>query len=235
MSLLLCGSGGPGLAFSPNAILPDLWLSGDTLGVNGSAIATWTDQSAHANNASQATGALRPVVATNVVNGKSVARFTAASLHFLNLASVLTTASPQLLTVFAVHQTSGDGCFMGATGKQIRVGQSGGNTLSGFDTTNNPVSSALSAARTAWNIVEYVNVGSGSADMAFFEAGTARGTAVGLNAAASYSEIGATNAGATLNLNGDLAEYVVWLRVLSSGERAQVRAYLSTKYAIAAV
>jgi hypothetical protein len=54
----------------------ELWLKADALSLNNNdAVATWTDSSGNENDATQATSGNRPVFKTNILNGKPVVRF----------------------------------------------------------------------------------------------------------------------------------------------------------------
>lgn len=95
------------------------------LGVTSSsgAISQWNDQSASANNATQATGANKPTATTSaLLGGNAVASLNGTS-NFMNLASVVTAGGSgnksSVGAVFVNKQTSGTGSIISVTGFRL--------------------------------------------------------------------------------------------------------------------
>jgi hypothetical protein len=80
------------------------WYAADSIvGVpNGGAIATWTDQSGNNNTATQASAGLRPIYATNALNGLPVVQFTSGSSNYLGF----TRPIQDDFTIFCVFRSS---------------------------------------------------------------------------------------------------------------------------------
>jgi hypothetical protein len=96
-------SGGGAAAFSPTDIAGlQLWLDASQIvGLNdGDPVATWSDLSGNANNATQATASNKPTYKTNQINSRPVVRFDGVD-DFMTYANQLFTFTGDA-TVFAV-------------------------------------------------------------------------------------------------------------------------------------
>ena len=95
-----------GTAVDPSTVTGlEAWYKADSLWTppallnDGDPVSMWPDFSGLGHNATQ-TGTARPTFKTNIINGKPVVRFTSAGLQGLNLAALISGASPW--TIFAV-------------------------------------------------------------------------------------------------------------------------------------
>ncbi|MDF3056737.1 MAG: hypothetical protein K0R17_952, partial [Rariglobus sp.] len=97
-----------------------LWLNADALARDpitqlgldsGDAVAQWPDSSGLGNHAVQPTSANRPTFIASSLNGRAVVRFSAASKHYLSVATPWFNP-PTLTLVVVAKRTSGTGLAM---------------------------------------------------------------------------------------------------------------------------
>ena len=99
-------------AYNPLTLTPTHWFrANDLVGADASAVATWTDLSGNAYNATQATGANQPTLRTSVLGGKSVVRFDGAN-DFVRTASNGTFSQPSTFVVVAKLNGTGTQKFI---------------------------------------------------------------------------------------------------------------------------
>lgn len=206
---------------------PVMWLAADSItGKNdGDSVSTWNDQSGNNNNA-VAVGA-SPVFRTNILNGKPVVQFTAASLQRMR-------ATPNVnlpYTIFAVARQRG-----GANGRVIGAVYPSANWLLGWWNSYQDamyaegfVKSGTVAASTNW--IQYTGKGTGSLT-SFYKNGSllaenALGT-LGINSTIALSGYGAFSTEELSNC--DIAEVLVYGTALNNTDRSAVEAYLNSKY-----
>lgn len=233
---------GGAAAWTPASIAGlSLWYDATQIAglVNNDPVATWTDASVNANNATQGTVSARPTYKTNVQNSKPAVLFDGVD-DVLAIGTPLTSAT---YTIFIVQQTSGDGCLLGngsAGGNtQFRIGYPASNKLqwysvnSGSGGANNPAeSSALATARTSFSAVAFASTGT---TVNFYENNTARGG--GGNSIAGTGDgigsVGGIRAQGTpvVLLTGYIAEVIIYNSALSAGDRTLVFDYLAAKWA----
>lgn len=198
-----------------------LWLDASTIsGADNDPIASWNDQSAENNDATQSNAGWKPLLKTNQLNSKSVLRFDGTDDE-MNI----TPTTPK--TVFVVQKSTGDGCFLGngTINRQFRIGSGGANELIMYDGSNAPTSSTLSVSRGSWSLLCYVISGT---TVSFYENGVAKGTGtlnpIELERIASKS--------GQLNLNGDIAEIIAYDSALNGTDRANVETYLNSAWSV---
>jgi hypothetical protein len=202
-----------------------LRLKAGALALNdGDPVLTWPNTADLSRSA--IAGVSAPTYRTGIVAGKSAVRFSSARLDSLNLSGGGLTADD--FTVFVVHQTNGDCCFLGSTGAnfQIREGANGTNDLSTWDTTQPAESDALVADRSQWNVVEYRR---GGPVVVFQEAGASRGHGPWATTA-TFDEVGGLWGNPMLD--GDIAEILVFSRKLTIAEEVKVYDYVRGEYGI---
>ncbi|MDB5185269.1 MAG: hypothetical protein JWN38_1077 [Candidatus Saccharibacteria bacterium] len=191
---------------------------------DGDAVAQWNDLSGNGNHAVQATGANKPTYKTNIQNGKPVVRFNGTTTVLARTLGVALTAPYTIVVVGRASQgVSANECFV-----------SGGNStfLSGRTTGRYAIQSGSPGfAQQSNNLVTKTN--------AFvLVIGTFSTTPIvrvsGIDGAvgswASVANMSNIYLGAVTNadyLNGDLAEVIVYNRVLTSGEVTQLETYLA--------
>lgn len=217
------------------------WYKGEELSLaNAAAVTSWADSSGNGNTLTQGTGAQQPTYRTNIVNGLPIVRFDGTNDMLANAApSGFGSQSGQ--TVFAVVLTNSvaDSTFhsIAVTRPQfneLRLFKEGGTSkylwqylIPGGSTT--AVFDAGLAELGSFRLITGVFDDSSNA-LDVYRSGVA-GT--GATDAAAFSStvinIGARDASNDF-WNGDIAEVIIYSRALSSGERALVEAYLTSKF-----
>lgn len=219
------------LAIAPGIPDPYAWWKADSLtGPDGTPVASWPDSSANGFAATQATAARQPILKTNVLNGQPVVRF---ATHWLNSSASASGGPNQTVFTVVSSVSPGTNTVRGASaagGLQFRIVSGRPNlvrqTLNDIGSgTNTPIASGVAAIYAT----SYVDATS----YVFYVNGAATGTNTVANQiyANTTTVIGGRDSG-TEPLIGDLAELIVYNRILTTEERAAVTAYLSLKYAI---
>lgn len=207
-----------------------LWLKADVLALtDGSAVSSWPDSSGNGNTMTQATSSSQPVFKTNILNGNPVVRFDGSDF----MQSVLT-AAPAAITVLAVVKATdftGTRTVLGCDttgGFQYRFDASTGlpRVLTQNATTIGVGSVAPAAG--AWVVVAMTyTVGSTwTHQINGLDNGSGTSSAP---PSASAVRIGSRNGGLEAFL-GDMAEVLVYHRVLTATELQTVSLYLGNKY-----
>jgi hypothetical protein len=203
------------------------WYKADALGLNdGDAISSWTDSSGNAHHAVQATSANQPIYKAGVVNAKSAARFNGTST-FVKIAFVLT----QPVTRFVVAKRASAGAFHSlvdgaATYCLLRYENSDALTAyaGSFLTWGTPTPTS-----GQWRIHQAIFNGASSSVRLRGGAAVTGDTNV---LSPGGVTIGSYFAGDGLFFNGDIAEVIVYSRVLTNSESDRVGNYLASKYAL---
>jgi cysteine-rich repeat protein len=204
-----------------------LWLKADAItGLSdGASVASWTDSSGNGRNAVQTIG--QPVYKTNILNGKPVVRFNPSQ----QLAVSNNFAAP-VSVIYVGHLTGGanqrlfggvnNNWLLGFWGGHMRVAHFG----SWVSDPNGP------AADTDWYTYTALISGSNSKvyenGTLFADSSTGQGpNGITLNGYNSDGVGGETS-------DGEIAEVIVYNRVITDAERQDVEAYLNNKYFAAA-
>jgi phage tail tube protein FII len=214
-----------------------LWLRPEELVQSSGGLSKWTDISGAASHATQDTSANRPQVVAGALNGQPAVRFNGTS-GYLNLPNFLNgLASAELFVVLKGSTTSGSVLFsyMGSSpqttypsgANQISDGF-GSNTPRVFGTNGVDLSQLhlynVSANASAWSASLNANVA--------FSSPT---NAVNFTNGLFNPYIGAARGGSYYAFSnwfsGDVAEIIVYDRVLTSLEREAVHFYLNRRYA----
>ena len=229
-----------------------LWLDAQRIAqANDTEVATWTDASGNGYNAEQNTTAARPIYKTNQLNGLPVVRFDGVD-DFMELVSGSLDMARNVagLTIVAVVKYPADSseniAFSIANDSTVSRSillqdalnkyRAGGRRLDA-----NPFESAISTQNaTAAFIIQtgvldytnatlnqYINGVVDGTDDPFQTAGSTS------NTASSRIRVGANSvvtAGSLLT--GDIAEIIVYQRVLTANELTNVHAYLAAKWGI---
>jgi len=224
--------GGGAAAFSPASIAGlKLWLDASQIvGLNdGDAVATWSDASGNANNATQGTASARPLYKVNIKNGKPALLFDGVDDGF----ALTTGLNLSAYTVFVVWaQTDaaygslsfiklGDNYNYDGLVPTAVVHQPG----PGFVT----AAYATVTAAGDWALTEAYRSGTTLyiGKNGTFDAGQASSINWQTDA------IGAPFAGgAQYNMVGYIAEMLIYNAGLSAGDRQLVEAYLTAKYGL---
>lgn len=228
------GAGGAPVPWSPDQLSGlEVWLKADALAlVDGAAVDTWADASGNGADAVKGTFAA-PTLETNELGGLPVVRFTAAAGQALRV--VHTVDLPYTVLVLGRLTGGTNGRLFGSIYPDARnwlVGWWNGTQDSlyaeGF------VNSGGSATAN-WR--QYSAYGDGAAPTGFYGDGTliAENTSGMQGPNGRFALSGYAPASGEELSDGELAEVVVFDRVLSTLERQQVEGYLAHKWARAAV
>lgn len=229
---LMLKNGGGAAAFSPLDISGlQLWLDASQIvGLNdGDPVGTWNDLSGNANNLTQATGSAKPTYKTAIRSGRPVVRFDGVD-DGMAFASTVTLSA---YTVFAVlvNQDGVSGSavlnkvadpynYNALTPAAVYL-QPGGPTI--------VANYATATAAGEWALIEAYRSGTTLyiGKNATIDGGRASSIDWSVN------QLGAPYAGgAAFDLNGDVAEVLIYNVPLSTTDRQAVEAYLNNKWAI---
>jgi len=212
-----------------------LWLrAGTILGpTNGSPVTTWSDWSGLNHHLTQTNGANRPVWTTNIFNGHAVVRFDGtndylsgsnfmSSFSEAEMFMVLKAASTTSAVAQAAWQWGGNASWYPNTNGQI-IESFGSASLHPFlpiDRIDNPHLYGVAGSTNEW--VSRMN-------------GLVQVHAPGesFNSPPNPS-LGTDGVSPNQSLNGDVAELLIYNRVLGGTEREAVNNYLNTKYSLVA-
>lgn len=225
------------MPFAPNQISGNvLWLRADQkVTLNGTTVSQWDDLSGNGHNVSQATAGIQPAYhASGGSNGQPYLTFSTAidSVLVGSPATPLTDATNW--TIFAVQQASSttmSGVSV-AVGSQTAVN---GYALSTNGGTRNVLQQALKfcpdgAQTTAWEIWS----AQGGTDVSLSVNGVAQalsGASNQINTPTAALRIGSRDV-PDYYWDGGIAEVIIYDRILSASEIAQVTSYLGQRYGI---
>lgn len=189
---------------------------------DGTALATWTNQGSEG-NLTQGGGTLQPLVKTNILNGNRIVRFDGSNDWMV---TPTITALPQPFHIFLVcNVIAGTYVFDSRSGTQLAFLAFPGGSLSLYAGTamigaTQALPSGFHRWRFATGATDTVHK-----DGAAFASGNAG--ANGLNGLS----VGASNAGGERS-QVDVAEIIVYSRVLDAGEITTVESYLTAKWGV---
>lgn len=226
-------------AFLPtNRSLIHAWFAADQITglVDGDPVATWEDSSIRGRDATQATSGFRPIYKTGILNGLPVVRFTPASEHGLQTATF--DALPAFTAfVVAKHADGSPGGFQMAFGANAINADSGASVHVLGTSTTNLITFAGTilngpAPDTDWIRATAIHNGSnGVFDVDGSETSGAIGTRTPIIWTVGHHRQGASGSRGSF-WNGDIAEIIVYNRVLTASEIAKVEAYLAGKWGL---
>lgn len=242
----------------PNTI-PNLalWLSADSVVLNGSNVQQWTDRSGNANHAIQNNAAQQPTRVNNItsLNNYPVVNFNGTD-DFLEIADTPSIDFTDKMTIFIVTKQSvlmtdkailckWDYATQGSWGFQTNfsdnkemvmfianaLNDGGGNYMSTLNANN--TDSVFYIMTLVYNGNESVNVNR----IKFYKNGDSLSTSpVGaisssLQNSSATLKIGMFGGSLLRYYNGDIAEIIIYDTTLTTTQRQQVEKYLSDKYA----
>lgn len=216
-----------------------LWLKSDfgplTSGAN---VIQWNDLSgaASANNATQSTASAQPTLVSDAINDFPAVQFNGTS-QFLNLTSGLSNLSSGA-SLFAVIKPVGTGTSTllttGNSGPSDQMSLEAVNTQAQFTAYNGTTGSTLASPSGSLTLNKFqeldsVHSGAASASINVNTASVASGAVENLiNTSRTLNFIGSD--GTANFFNGQLAELLIYDRPVTVSERADIGAYLFTRY-----
>jgi Concanavalin A-like lectin/glucanases superfamily len=206
-----------------------LWLRSDT-GVTaaGGRVSRWLDQSGNGRHASMATAARQPFFVSGALNGQPVLRFTGAESMYLDIF-----AQPTTFSIFIVGKNSNPSesfsMILGPGGNspnnQLRW-ENGSQALFVGTGNNLPViTSPIGNTRVYHALSARYN---GSSMTVFRDGNTVSTHTFVTSGPWTLASVGSYYS--SFFMQGDLAEVLIYDRVLSETERLSVNAYLRGKY-----
>lgn len=217
-----------------------LWLNGDTLGANGSAISSWADSSANHNDATQSSSGSQPLVERPAQNGNPAAKFDGVNDHLL-LPSGFANFT-EGMTVFAVVKPTSASPNNGRV-LDLSNGASSDNIQ--FYLQNNPnfALSVLNGAtattlstggvvNNTFQLLEFRHDGAGTARLLVNSTQQNFSTTMNNipNVTRANNFVGKSNSGNYLP--GQIAELLIYDDLLSPQTCQQVENYLIAKFAL---
>lgn len=214
-----------------------LWLRADCVSGNAvdpadnTVISTWSDLSGNGNNATAIGSPTYQSDAANLINSQPVIYFNGGSTF--SSIDIRAIARPNI-TIFSVYKLRSNnqqgvwGVDNGGWDRFFMARWSGNNgIISHSGTTAVPNSGIANTTKLITTVYKY-NVGSGSSvyDNGNF-VGSFTDTA---DPNAAYTTLTIGSIGAGYNLNGDVAEIIIFTQALSSADLKTVNGYLNTKY-----
>ena len=221
-----------------------VWVRSDAgVGLDDSGnVFAWADLSGSGNYAIQSTVAARPILASSALNGMPSLRFDGA--RFLSIPTSLPSFAPGV-TAFAVAKPTA----VASWGRYFDFGSGQGinNLFLGREgTTDNlywwaftPSGNATARGTGLLPLNQYqlAEVTENAAAIKLFVNGTLATTSAGAapaNVALASNYIGKSNWSGDPNFQGEIAELIVYNRVLTDSERQQVENYLNRRYQLVA-
>lgn len=243
-------------AYTPTTNNLVLWLKPDTLSLsNGDPVSLWSDSSASANNASQATAANQPSFVANFKNGNGAVRFGdadtgAATADWMGLATRQTLPGGlTYIAVFSTTSTSSSRSYEGNAANTI-FGDQTGAAVSSFGVTGGKVE--LMSWSNAWSSTQgTTSVADGLVHVAIATFATSeilnaniyvdgllqttasrgyRGDQIGINRLSGGYAYGGP--GGLDTFDGDISQALIYDRVLSATERQDAYEYFVSTYAL---
>ncbi|MEO5980377.1 MAG: T9SS type A sorting domain-containing protein [Chryseolinea sp.] len=226
-----------------------------TNALNNDLVHVWADQSGIANDATQATGTLKPTFSTNVINGYPVIFFDNTNNHYLDGTTAPGIGPTESLNVVMVYQLMSclaDGGIGDGNGTFIFDRPTATNNLMSFKITSTNKyryqrredgGSNLEGPETVStvDVNNFVNVGfyrtyaPGASNEGVFVNGKldVSQTVNTGNITAPIVRIGRHATDAGHGMNGYFAEIIIHNRALSATERQQINSYIGIKYGLA--
>lgn len=205
-----------------------LWTAADEIvGLNdGDPVGTWEDLTGNGNDFLQ-TGSSRPTYNTNMLNGKPVITFVAASVQYMQTAGVVP-ALAQPYTCFTVVKVTGAGFQCILDSKVTAAGLLRINSdNTGYQVFASSDLADVAATPSNWNYLGAIINGASSNLYINGSSNPIVTGAAGVNGVS----VGALGNGASL-LDGQVAEVIYYNSLLSGGDIVLVNTYLATKYGL---
>jgi hypothetical protein len=229
-----------GAAFSPTTLTASNWFKADSLSLSDNdPISSWSNSGAGTIDAVTATTTARPTYKTNIINSLPVVRYNGSSNFMqstVGAAALTGSFYVGMLVKFSAVGSHQDLFSWGeaTTGERRSVHLYNTSKMSfiGESADVATLSATLTTGTWYWVEMEYLastNVAYCWVNGAYFMAGTLTGTLAAY--AATTTRFG-RNPGGTEYFAGDLAESVIVPSAVSAVNKARLRAYINSKYAL---
>ncbi len=232
VAILMLAVGQAHAAFSSNTVAGlAVWFEADAgVLIDGSGFVTnWLDQSGNGRNATQTTTGLKPTCVASALNGKPVIRFDGVNdkLVTANLSSAFPAAATLFVVATISNDTQYDIYYTGSASDSYWRHSGGGAYMEPF---HGPRIEGIFTMPTSGTIMFTVKSSSGSWAMR-----TNGASAGGVVSSGSYSSGGIhtiADGSSGGPLQGDIAEVLIYSRILNSSEESAVGVYLAGKYGL---
>lgn len=213
-----------------------LWLDAndtETITLNSNTVSSWNDKSGNGYHVSQSTATNQPTYTYSALNSKNVVRFDGANDVLTNTTDTPVGGSTNRTVFVVFNHNSGIIKYPFVLGNSTSTGQAFGISQEIAVRVNSGSRKWSTAVDSTHAIVTIVLDGTSTTDLSAWKNGsslTVSSTAVQtINTAAGFI-IGNGPSGG--NLQGDVAEIIVYNSALSTSDRQSVESYLSTKWGI---
>jgi len=220
------------LSGSPNV----LWVRGDKgVTLNSTTISAWADQSGNGHNLSQGTPSTQPTFVSSSINSRPAAQFVSGSHQVLTnsggcpggnaahtiLVAGAFTATPATFQGLVGYGGSNTGYGSSTVGQEGKYWFGGSNNVSPMSSGNADTSSHV-----------FTKTFDGSHIDGYID-GTSVATLSSVTMALSTGiQVGAYADPANTYCSANIAEVIIYNRILTAGEQTQVQRYLGNRYAI---
>jgi len=205
---------------------PVVWLKADSLALADLApVATWTDSSGAGNNAT-ATGTAQPTYRTNILNGKPVLRFNGTA-NVMNLPNNFTTQNSVFI---AYANATGTGSMISQTGSGSAWLQRNTSIWANANATNFTINPSINTRNLYVQQFDYIN----NQFRVRVNGTDAGGTNAVIGGVGTFPYAIGARGGNSEFFNGDIAEVIIFARLLTQSEILDVERYLAYKYNVTA-
>jgi hypothetical protein len=209
-----------------------LWLKADAgVGLNGSTVVHWYDQSGNGNTASQATGSAQPTLVQNDINGYPALHFDGANTFLQTAAPVTTSTQYSMFVVSTIgNSSSAPGPVYNGNSTANGYGLLRSNTADYGAMYGGQSYLTFGTLALGAQMQELVRDGSGTTTFYHNSAQSGSTSSATPNTPTTATYIGGVNSNTSNLFSGDVAEVLIYNRALSTSERQQVEQYLTVKY-----
>jgi hypothetical protein len=215
----------------------NVWLDADdssTITESSNLVSQWNDKSGNGNHVSQANASEQPLTNTNTIGGKNALSFDGGDILSANY-----TVSSGSLTIFIVNKIDvltsifERNFAISRTTTTEGLINGGANSSTFFMGSRHPENVLLtSTSNTSPNILSYIKSGANS--QTFYINGVlVDSDTSGITTFTSQKlEIGGHSSDPIIRHDGQIGEFIVYDRALTTTEREQIESYLSDKWGI---
>lgn len=206
----------------------DIWLAADNLSLNdGDPVDRWGDESGNGNDFVNSSSTSQPTFRTNVLNGKPVVRFDGSN-DFLDKETSYSNAPPYtIFTVYSAGSGSDPMAWDEDTPNDRVLLYHPNNSTVEFHT--NGTHASMSKSRPFSHYINEVWV-DGSDNIEFLDNGSLEDSRNETPRAYDGTPRLGDDPGDARELDGDIAEYIVYDNAISTADREEIRTYLADKY-----
>ena len=203
---------------------------------NNDPVGAWTDKVSGL-SVVQATAGLRPIYLTNVQNGMPVVRFNGASGTLLESTATISMSTPNTIIVVAIDRGTSQ-VFGGIFSHEKSMSLFSSGTVYWLDSWGGNTAACTVPAVNVFHVITAQYTQDSTTNSKMYYDGTLYSSCSnnigGTSSGAGRVELGgrAWSGYPGRIFKGDIAEVIVYNRVINAGERATIEAYLLAKWGI---